>query len=115
MADRWFIVPPIVDPDNPRRRVPKYASEFGITGLTGTIMDFSDEKWSDVPWYPNEMYVVKFYASRNKELNDVEKQDDVWSERGTSQQQIASYLNDRTRHAYTFSEWTARFAVGGSV
>ena len=113
MANRWFITPRLgsgTDDDSYR---PKYADESGIIAWSGHWHDFSADKWSDLPWYPDTMYVARFYADRNKPLNDVGSYDDVWSEQDVSVQEIADFLNEKFGVSLTFEEWELRFYAGG--
>lgn len=111
MPDRWFVVPLASDPDG-NGVYPKYGYQSGITGFSGNTMDFSADKWSDLPWYPDTMYVVRFYADTTSTLDGINGNDDAWSENDVSDSEIESYLNDRFDRSLTLSEWKARFAVG---
>lgn len=113
MATRWFVVPRIGTGSGGDPYRPKYADMTGITKFSGQWLDFSAQQWSDLPWYPEPMYIVRFYADTTKPLNDVENQSDAWSERDASHQEIASYLNERFDRSRSYDEWTARFTAGG--
>lgn len=112
MPNRWFIVPVAGNGDRNDMYRPKYADTNGITDYSGHRRDFSASKWSDLPWYPNEMYVVRFYGT-NKALNSVRKKNDAYGKKeySLSDSEIAEYLNDKFGRSLTFSEWLNRFKV----
>lgn len=109
MANRFFVVPIATTDDG--GRYPKYSDEGGITGFSGNTMDFSADKWSDLPWYPNEMYVLRFYGDTST-LDTIEGYDDAWSENDASESEIADYLNDKFGESRSYSEWLNHFGVG---
>lgn len=107
MADRWFAVPVIgtgdakANPPDPFR--PKYTDTFGISGWAGQIVTVDD----------TDYYAARFVGTTSA-LDDVESHDDATSlqESGYTESDVANWLNDRTGHSYTFSEWEDRFLTG---
>lgn len=100
MAERWFTVPVIGDGTMGNEIRPKYSNESGINGWIGQIVaiDTSDN------------YVVRFYGTSSA-LDTIESYSDTTSlqESGLSKTDVESYLNDKTGHSYSFSEWETRF------
>lgn len=112
-AEQWFVVPvagsgELLDPYRA-----KYRDTDGIESTTGTPKDFSAEKWSELPWYPNEMFVVRFYGTQSA-IDAVAANADAYGkqEYSISDAEVAEYLNDKTGLDRTFAEWTSAIENG---
>lgn len=113
MADRWFIVPVTGSGTESDAYRPKYGEN--ADGYSGNRKDFSADKWSDLPWYPNEMYVVRIYGD-TATLDSIQGNDDAYTHQeydNITKSDVADYLNDKFNESRTFEEWLNHFSVGG--
>lgn len=103
MANRWFLVPIVGTGEANDPYQPKYAGTSGISGWAGQLVTVDG----------SDYYAARFVGSSSA-LDEVEANDDATSlrESGYTQGDVASWLNDKTGHSYTFSEWEERFLTG---
>lgn len=113
VAARWIIVPIEQNSrDGDTYTYPKYWDTAGLTGYSGAIVDFSADEYSDLPWYPDEMYVTRFYGP-DSALDVVAANDDAYgkAEYDITDEEVASYLNDKFGESYSFQEWLSNFNI----
>lgn len=109
MAYDWFVVP-IVASDS-ADQAPKYNDQ--IDSYSGIWHSFSADAYSDLPWYPNDMFVIRFYAD-DATLDAIYSNDDAWAlyrDPDVTEADVAEYLNDVNNRDLTFSEWEQRYLV----
>lgn len=117
MAQEWFVAGITTETDDDGSttiEVPMYLDAIaGIDSRSGRINDFSEDKWSDLPWHPDRMYVVRVYGTQAA-LDDLAGRDSAWGKEheGISDSEAASYLNDRHGVDRTWDEWQNHYAVG---
>lgn len=109
MNERWFVLPPTTDNDRER---PGYVERDGIDGYAGSLVDFSDPAWSDLPFHGTEQWVTRVYGT-TAGLDAIEAESDAYGreEYGFSRTDVASFLNDRFGGDRTFAEWTGRMFI----
>lgn len=116
MTDEWFVIgidTELDDDGATEIRVPKYVDATGgIDSWVGRINDFAESKWSDLPWYGREMFVIRVYASQTA-LDDLASRDDAWGKvhEGIADSDAAAYLNDRHPVDRTWAEWQDHYLV----
>ena len=104
MAARWFSVPVVIDPAwSIAGAAPKYADTSGLSGWAGQRVTIDG----------SEYYAVRYYGTTTA-LDEIEANDDATSlqESSYTESDVAAWLNDKTGHNYTFSEWEERFLTG---
>jgi len=101
MATRWFLVTLTTDVTGGTR--PKYWDASGIEGYAG----------QDITVNGTDYFAVRFRGTTSA-LDSIESNSDAASiqESGYSKSDVAAYLNDKTGHEYSFSEWEERFLTG---
>lgn len=119
MLNEWLVVPVeerMNDETGETEIRPKYSDNAGINGFTGNIIDFDDPQWSHLPWHPNNMYLVRFYAADTRSIAQVLRQPDVYmlqTAGGSFQsEQFADFLNNHFDAARTLGQWGQFFSVG---
>lgn len=108
MPDEWFVIAPDADGMGP-----KYVlAEPGIDGYSGTKLTFDAPQFSQLPWAPDPMWVVRVYGS-DTALTSLAGYSDAYgqTEYGLSTGDIAKYLNARSGRSRSFAEWVERFRI----
>lgn len=100
MANRWFLVAitgtgTLSDPYRP-----KYSGTSGISGWAGQQVTVNG----------TDYYAVR-YVGTTSALDEIEAYNDATSlaESSYTKSDVADWLNNKTGHAYSFTEWEQRF------
>lgn len=106
--NRWFVVPRAGTGDQSDPYRPEF-HDAGVDSFSGMWHDFSDDVYSDLPWYPDPMYVVRVYGT-DSALDALASYDDCYGkqEHDLSDSEVADYLNDARGETFSFTEWTDR-------
>ena len=104
---RWFVLPRLgsgagEDPYRPDKK------GLDLTHV-GIWMDFSSSDYSDLPWHPDPMFVVRVYGDA-VDLDELATHSDCYGkqEYDISDAEVAAYLNDIRGESFSFDEWTSR-------
>lgn len=112
---REWVVTPIAETteDGATATYPKYAPHDGDVSASGAIVDFSADKYSDLPWHPNTMYVTRFVADTQSAIDAVTQHDDAYGkqEYDVSDSEVADYLNQKYNDDRSFTEWLNVFNI----
>lgn len=103
MANRWFLTSVVGTGDATDPIRPKYTDTSGISGWSGQRVTVNS----------TEYFAARFVGTQSA-LDEVEGYSDATSiaESSYTESDIADYLNQRTGHSRTFSEWEDAFLTG---